>query len=48
MIFWIGILFGFVIGVIVNSVDTYFSHREYFDKRRERERYKKTNFRIEP
>jgi len=42
MIFWIGILLGFVAGVIVDSLDTYFVHREYFDKRREREQWKKS------
>jgi TM2 domain-containing membrane protein YozV len=31
-----------IVGIIVDSVDTYFSHKEYFDKLRERERWKKS------
>jgi ABC-type enterochelin transport system permease subunit len=46
MIFWVGILLGFVLGVIVDSVDTYFTHRPYFDKLRERENWKKSDVKI--
>ena len=42
MMFWVGIFIGFVVGVIIDSVDTYFSHKEYFDKQREQERWKRS------
>jgi hypothetical protein len=40
--FLAGLFVGFVVGVIIDSVDTYFTHKEYFDKLRERERWKKS------
>ena len=46
MIFWVGILLGFVLGVIVDSVDTYFTHRPYFDKLREREGWNDSDVKI--
>jgi len=40
--FLAGLFVGFVVGVIIDSVDTYFTHKEYFDKKRERENWKKS------
>jgi len=40
--FLAGLFVGFVVGVIIDSVDTYFTHKEYFDKKRERERWKRS------
>lgn len=38
---------GFVIGWVVWR-DLYWQHKEYFDKIREHDEWKKTDFRIEP
>ena len=49
-----GIFIGFIAGVIIDSMDTYFTHREYFDKQRElrkkermHDEWDKSGFRVE-
>ena len=42
MMFWVGLFVGVLTGIVVHAVDVYYENKSYFDKIRERERWKKS------